>query len=47
MKREVETLKNYINGNLFSLSKDSLDVINPFTEEVITRITDSDEGMLI
>ncbi len=43
MKKEVESLKNYINGRWFSLSKDSLEVINPFTEEVIAKVTDSDK----
>lgn len=43
MKKEVETLRNYINGKWSSSSKDSLDILNPFTEEIIAKVVDSDE----
>lgn len=43
MKKEVKTLKNYINGKWFCASKDSMGVVNPFTEKIIARVADSNE----
>jgi len=44
MKKEVKNLKNYINGEWSSSSKYDLNVINPFTEKVIARVVDSNNG---
>lgn len=44
MKKGAGKLKNYINGKWSSSSKDLIEVVNPFTEEVIAKVTDSNEG---
>lgn len=43
MKKEAEILKNYINNKWVSSSKDSIDVINPFTEKIIAKVVNSNE----
>lgn len=43
MKKEVEVIKNYVNGRWFSFSKEELEIVNPFTEEVIARVNNSNE----
>ncbi|NCO11337.1 gamma-aminobutyraldehyde dehydrogenase [Candidatus Pacearchaeota archaeon CG_4_9_14_0_2_um_filter_39_13] len=44
MKKEINNLKNYINGKWSSSSKHNLNVTNPFTEKVIARVADSDNS---